>query len=914
MPRATFWLVVFAVTSAVLSAGREAACQQTAWYEGFEGPNVSWRIIGGNAQYRIEFHGRVRGEAHTGDGSEGLRLSGTGGNEVYIGHDIGRPRIIDDLLPTVWVKADRPGIQLLAHVVLPRNRDPKTGQPLSTVLAGSSYSTVGRWQQLRLEDMPRLLARQTRVLRTQYGPTVDSREAYIEQILLNVYGGPGVTNVWIDDLDIAGYVGVQPGQTVGSGPVAMPDGWLSSSETGASAASAFPRSAPGMPPLRTDRAHVRLVGSVLMVDNRPVFPRIIQYQGEPLRWLKQLGFNTVWLAQLPTPEMLQEAAQLELWLICPPPCPSQPDSGDGEPPIMEIGPAFDRVLAWDLGTGPGGDHVDQLRRWAEQTRAADRKQSGRPMLCRPVADLRAYSRYVDLLMLGRPPLGSSLELSAYGTWIRERPRLARPGTPIWTTVQTQPDAGLEGQWAALTRGAAVPSAFPPEQIRLLVYTTITAGSRGLLFQSRSPLTADNPETRARAMILELLNLELDLAEPWLAAGNFVTTIAGNEPQVIAGVLQSDRARLVVPIWSTPGAQLVTSQSATHSISFLVPGVPLTYNAYHMVPGSLKPMRHRRVTGGTQVTLDEFALTSMVLLGHDPPEINGLTRRTAQIGRRAAELQRQLAAEKLRSVRQVYGQLAGQIPPIPQATTWLTMAEKELQTADQLLLTRDDTSAYLQADRAMRPLRLLERTAWEAAIGRSSPLSSPAAVSFATLPWQPMLVRGWNASPPGPNQLPGGDFEQPALVFQTGWQHVQHVLPGIQTAADLTHVAAHAGNFGLRLTAKMSQPDQPALLVESPPIWIVSPPVNVEAGQWVCIQGWVNIPEPITGSVDGLLVLDSLSGEALAQRLNQTKGWQQFAVYRIAPQRGSMTITLALSGLGEARIDDLTVRPVGRQSP
>ena len=44
-------------------------------------------------------------------------------------------------------------------------------------------------------------------MRSQLGTDIDGREAYIQRVLLNVYGGPGVTNVWIDDLEIAGYVG-----------------------------------------------------------------------------------------------------------------------------------------------------------------------------------------------------------------------------------------------------------------------------------------------------------------------------------------------------------------------------------------------------------------------------------------------------------------------------------------------------------------------------------------------------------------------------------------------------------------------------------------------------------------------------------------------------------------------------------
>ena len=40
---------------------------------------------------------------------------------------------------------------------------------------------------------------------------------------------------------------------------------------------------------------MKLAASVLLVDDRPMFPRVIQHRGEPLATLKKLGFNAVWL-------------------------------------------------------------------------------------------------------------------------------------------------------------------------------------------------------------------------------------------------------------------------------------------------------------------------------------------------------------------------------------------------------------------------------------------------------------------------------------------------------------------------------------------------------------------------------------------------------------------------------------------
>src|SRR5581483_8595147 len=105
----------------------------------------------------------------------------------------------------LWVKANRPGIQLFARVVLPRSRDPQ-GQPLVAVLPGGIYQNAGTWQALELAQVPALLETVGRGLRVTYGPNVDLREAYVDRLLLNVAGGPGLTAIWIDDLHVAGLV------------------------------------------------------------------------------------------------------------------------------------------------------------------------------------------------------------------------------------------------------------------------------------------------------------------------------------------------------------------------------------------------------------------------------------------------------------------------------------------------------------------------------------------------------------------------------------------------------------------------------------------------------------------------------------------------------------------------------------
>ncbi len=876
-----------------------AALGQPNWREDFEGPNPSWTEAGGDAQYAIVQHQRVRGAAHAGQGCEWFQINGQGGSTAFVAHEAGQPRVIDDLRPSVWVRADRPGLQFVAEVVLPRSIDPRTGKSLTTSILGTSYTEAGRWQQIFIADIPRLLARQVRILRSQSPANIDGREAFVSRLLLNIYGGPGITNVWIDDLEIAGHVPVRAGgPPVAQVSIAQPSSATSPVIVGNNQAA-------------QPRREVKLAGSVLLVNGYPIFPRVIEYRGEKLAALKQLGFNTVWLKQVPPTAMLEDARRLGLWLVCPP--PDLPETTSPSP-ASPIGPEFEPVLVWDLGHGLTDEQLEANRQRAERVRLADTRD-GRPLICAPSNMLRSYSRQVNLLLIDRRPLGTSLEMPDYGTWVRRQPLLALPGTPIWTTVQTQSGEGLRRQLMAVSPGQNPPTTMAPEQIRLLVYTAVSSGSRGLLFLSDSSLEAQDAETRQRAVTLQLLNLELDVIEPWAAAGSMVSQAESSQALVSGTVLRSDRARIVLPMWLAPGSQCVTPLAAANPLILTLPGIPESSNFFELTAGRLEPLRHKREAGGTRVTLDEFGLSALLFLAQDATIIEAVTRRAATNGRRSAELERYLAAQKLEIVTRVFGQIGGRVNPQVVPQEQLAKARQNLQMCDARMNSADFAMASAYARRAMKPLRYLERAAWETATtGRDSAISVPGASSFQTLPWHWAMVDRIAAMRPGANRLPGGNFENIAEMVAGGWRHFQHNMPGIQTAADLVPDAAHSGRLGLRLTARADNPENPPAMIETPPLWITSPAVPVEAGRFVRIHGWVNIPKAIIGSVDGLMVIDSMAGEEMAQRIDKTIGWREFTMLRAVSQAGPVAVTFVLTGLGEVRLDDVTIEVLEPSAP
>ena len=104
---------------------------------------------------------------------------------------------------------------------------------------------------------------------------------------------------------------------------------------------------------------------------------------------------------------------------------------------------------------------------------------------------------------------------------------------------------------------------------------------------------------------------------------------------------------------------------------------------------------------------------------------------------------------------------------------------------------------------------------------------------------------------------------------------------------------------------MEQSSTPSFL-ESP-VWITSPKVSVQRGDVLHFRGWVNITEPLQHHGDGLVIYDSIGGITMADRFHHTTGWQPFSLLRVAPEDGSVQLTFALMGLGEAMIDNISIQ-------
>lgn len=891
-PRAWFLKIILA-TAICLCVGTTSLAEGI---DDAESEESNWKFTSSDVPYRVVFFSKSTREPHGGNQCERLQvIANPGGTYVHLAHDVAPSALIDELSFSVWVRADQPGIEFRARVVLPETKDPATGRSMVRLLPGSSSSKPGEWEELRMGDFVRHLSRLEQVLNLEKVPGVSMRNAYIDQVVINLYGTNGDVTLSIDDLNGKGMVAAADTAIDTQADPLNSDGGSHESQEGSDESnSSSGESSPG--------SRFQFSGNVLTFDDRPIVPRIIVHRGEPLGLLRNLGFTAALVSKVPDRELLEEAKQAGLWLIAPPPS-SEELNGSGASPRRETYPA---VMAWNLGSALADGELEQVRQLSDQLRQWD-GYPPRPLMCDPDTELRAYCRAADVLLSTRFPVGTRLEYADYAAWLQQRARLARPGTPWWATIQSQVASEIIAQRSAYLGQDQEPLPLESEQIRALAYAAISAGAKGLLFDSQSPLDATDDATSLRALTFELLNTELDLLEPWIAASNWVDTVGSTDGSIQGAVLQTRHSRILLPSWIGKSTQYAVGQAASNNVSFVVPGVPDSHDAFLVTPGGLRPLKHQRTQGGMRVTVDEMGPSALIFITQDVAAMGQLTKKLQSTGQRAANAQRSLAALEFRNAENLLRSVATSSKPSQQYRNWMSSSANSLRTADTRIANRDFANAFLEADRSMRGSRLVRRALWEeAARSLGSPVSSPFAASTFTLAEQWQFLREIGATRWSANQLADGEFEQISAMIQSGWQHHRFPIDGIESSAELSPQAPKSGRSSLRLAVTAQDQETGPELVESVPLWITSPPVSVIAGSRIRIHGYVRIPKKIQGSVDGLIIFDSIGGLSSAEIFRGPGDWQEFTLFRVAPEDTDVSITVALTGLGEAFVDKIAL--------
>lgn len=862
-----------------------------------------------------------------------FRLANSGTHQpVIITSPRAPSRLHDEFRATVRLHSTSAGIQAALRVVLPLQTDPRTQQPLTTLITGSIYRRDGTWQEVQVVGTRSALESQLRRVRAElHQSKVNATSAYIDGLVLLVEAGPGETF-----LDIAESTW---------GPV------VTDPDLQEAAATAMPAPEDTTPEAeRQQFIPLKVELNRVLMNDRPVVMRFAPDHGEPIPTLRQLGLNAAWIPDCREQERAQLLSSAGLAVLASPPQPVF-EPGDYSrllqalPPLDQLCPG---VSAWLLGTRVTPDQLPHFLALSRETRSADRRFR-RPQMADVTAAEGAASREIELVGIGQHVIGRDETLGQLRNQLFRRQRVAGQLSFPWIWIQTEPSS-QQLTWRQQTE-SRVPHV-EPEQILCQVAAAMSAGCKGVGFWKTRGLQLDNELDQETLLAIELACLELALLEPFLANGRVdghLLMQTGEEPPPQSGgspgsrrspqpwltsALNSSRlstSAMVQEEPDGPDATVITSGGSMlilvnfwDRVSQYVPA-PMSSREYSMVVSAsetasawqlsttgVRALRQEFMAGGLKLRIQDFDRHAAILVSSDPELIRSLEQTIYRVAERSAQLTLELASLKYRRVLATTEELReyGAVPT--DVSRLFSSARQSLDRGQHEARQRDFSEASVFGRETLRVLRQIQQLCWQQATrGLISPSAAPHTISFATLPdhWAMMTEMPLRAARETSNLLPAGDFENLQPLSENGWQRAETDASGHSCTADIITEPA-TGNSVLRLAAWIpgSQQTANARRESITPLVVSSPAVPVQGGDILRITGRVRKGRIVPPhSTRPILLFDSEMGPECGVRITVESEWQTFELLReIAPGSETFRFSAALTSVAEIHLDDLSI--------
>ncbi|MBS0264055.1 MAG: hypothetical protein JSS02_19120 [Planctomycetes bacterium] len=904
--------------------------------DGFDGAKPAWTVMHDRAAVKVTRHERSLELRRDGKAAELIDVAiQSDAALLQLVYQLPAARLIDDMHLSVWFNATQDGATVAARIVFPNQVDPETGASLMLLVEGDSYSKVNQWQKLECNDIDRKVRQMLPGIRRRLqkaGATtdLDLTGRYVDTAIINIRSSKGTSQFILDTLRFGPIVEVSKESPIQTVERVEPD----------------------------TKPEAEFRGDRLYVHGQPFFLRALAYHGEQPADLARQGYNVVWVPDIEDTRLLNALDQSGVRAMAVPPRPNAGGGRGGKEAasvhLAPFGPDTSRILFWYLGTKIQPDEKNDIANWIEQISSADRKY--RRLIMGDVAGYeKTYSLQLAMLGVHRQVVNTSFTPRNYRDWLAERRNLARPGTLLWTWIQTEPpksvnDARLAAGWH--------PIVIEPEQIELQVMASLSAGFRGVAYWTNTSLDDEFPGARERKLMIALLNMKLELLEPLLATGTVGSparfTAQGPHSRNLKGLatpgriqnkdrnselelndrdnqflsieeltrdleassLNTSLGRLVLPVWYAEEGQYVPGRMAANNAKIIAEGVGESARAWEITLTDVRQLQAVRVAGGKQVNLDKFDVSTAILFTTNQEAVEQIREKVKTFAEPAARCTLELARAKSERVIAIDEELQklgrGQTSD---SHYILRKVRNLISQSDKLLKAQRYHDARLAACDALQNLRILQYAHWTFASHRfKSPVTSPHTMCFQTLPdhWDMTVRFGRTISSPIKNLLRTGDCEDRDALVADGWKRTENEIKGIKSTGELD-TGAHQGTYCLRLAAgPVDGKDVPAVLPDRP-VTITTPPVTVYKGQIIHISGWVKVVTPIVANLDGAMLYDSIQGVGSALHWRTPAPWKQFELIREVTETTDLTLTISLTGLGDVRFDDLQIIPLDTES-
>ncbi len=779
--------LVIALGAQPKEGAEEPKTPAASLHDSFETAQVAWEREHTDTTINLIAQDRSVRAAHDGNQSEHFQFEADTGSQFFVSYALPKIPVTDKLQAVVHVRASRAGVQLFGRVVLPADIDSETRAPSFVLIQGTIYDRVDRWQQLELTDMLPSIERQARVLRASSRRPVSLKGAYLERLVVNLLGGSGASEVFLDDLSVAPVPGeLLKAWTTPEARQSQPDKPAAGSRPGAGKTVIDPL-------VRLDRNRLRRRGEDRKLHDW--LPTAIDAPGADVTELRRYGFDLLVDDRKSDPERIKTAIEKGFLLM--PRLSAISSQTDPDKLLAEVGkyPHKDFVAFWQIGEGLGRKR--EMKSRDEELARARKVVSAMRQLPAEFSrittglvdgDLSLFSRAPgNLDTIGiQPPLWAAAQDPLESLdFLRQRRQLAARsnlGGLFWAWIPaTAPAIVRTNIWGDDAPPSWGVPHVGPEQLRLMTYMALAAGYRGLGYVADADLT--RPAGRVQLIELAFLNEEIDLCESILARSSdpipeyFVFdpdppdlpppgTPPGTrvklkkefppKPGLRAAAIAAERrgALLLLSEYES-SAQYQPAQMAFRDL-VLYPNMPESAQAFEISPGEVKLLPRERAPGGTRIILDEFSTTALILCTTDLALKERVEAAIARVRPLAVQLAIEQAELMLREVAEISGRLnadgqhlitpdvlkrrteAGIVAKPTDEHDLLAKAEASIKSAREAQEREDFALAWAEARRASRPLRTLMFGHWVTANGTlanaaGSSFSKPADSSPAPVP-------------------------------------------------------------------------------------------------------------------------------------------------------------------------------------
>ncbi|MEA3401487.1 MAG: hypothetical protein U9R79_09640, partial [Armatimonadota bacterium] len=498
----------------------------------------------------------------------------------------------------------------------------------------------------------------------------------------------------------------------------------------------------------TLEGRVKLEDNRLYVDGKPFFPYGCWGCIESVESMKQHHFNCVFSGMDGTADLLEEAAEEDFFVIT---YPYAPRWGmQHEEHILAVRD-HPNLLAWNIGDDLKATDVEKVRHAYEYIRQHDPYH--RPVMLDVIHGWEKYTWFEQMFCAYTYPLVKRPTLLEYQQFLRDRHAIVGADKFLWTWAQ----AHVQDWYTAMYLGpeASLPRSLYPDgtEMRLVVYSALAAGCRGILYFP-SPFFTEDFHGVDRYAEAALIGVELKVIGPWLAEGVVGKHLWTSEPTLHAWPVDFPGGTLVLLMHIDDETQYHVGAARAEGTVMLPRRSRAGEHVYELSLGDGAREITSRVRDGKCGV--SFQMTDLLLITDD----QALAREAdAKLGRLLADSARyaaQAAGAKRRKVQRVLAALhRTRYPDAEALSASVRSAGALIHDANELIARAEFAAAFRSARGADRVLREAVRDHWRRMNADPFVREMMVLPNFYLAEGYYPMVRAMTEAEPSGNLLPNG---------------------------------------------------------------------------------------------------------------------------------------------------------------